>query len=95
MPDTENIFHGCLPALMTPCGVDRMPDYDALVRTAQRLIETGMRGVVYCGSMGDWAARSKCSPRSMKVPTSCCITRPSWFSKAILNTSSISTRRTG
>ena len=21
MPDTENIFHGCLPALMTPCGV--------------------------------------------------------------------------
>jgi 1-pyrroline-4-hydroxy-2-carboxylate deaminase len=54
MPDTENIFHGCLPALMTPCGADRMPDYDALVRTARRLVEAGMRGVVYCGSMGDW-----------------------------------------
>ena len=33
MPDTENIFHGCLPALMTPCRADRTPDYDSLVRT--------------------------------------------------------------
>lgn len=54
MPDTDNIFHGCLPALMTPCRPDRTPDFDALVRTARRLIEAGMRGVVYCGSMGDW-----------------------------------------
>jgi len=54
MPDTENVFRGCLPALMTPCRDDRTPDYDALVRTAQRLVETGMRAVVYCGSMGDW-----------------------------------------
>jgi 4-hydroxy-tetrahydrodipicolinate synthase len=54
MPDTDNIFHGCLPALMTPCRTDRTPDYDALVRTARRLVETGMRGVIYCGSMGDW-----------------------------------------
>ena len=54
MPDSENIFHGCLPALMTPCRADRTPDYDALVRTARRLVEAGMRGVVYCGSMGDW-----------------------------------------
>ncbi|HUG68463.1 MAG TPA: dihydrodipicolinate synthase family protein [Pirellulaceae bacterium] len=54
MPDTENIFRGCIPALMTPCREDRTPDYDALVRTARRLVETGMRGVVYCGSMGDW-----------------------------------------
>jgi dihydrodipicolinate synthase/N-acetylneuraminate lyase len=54
MPDAENIFHGCLPALMTPCRADRTPDYDALVRTALRLVEAGMRGVVYCGSMGDW-----------------------------------------
>jgi dihydrodipicolinate synthase/N-acetylneuraminate lyase len=54
MPDTENIFHGCLPALMTPCRADRTPDYGALVRTARRLIEAGMRGVIYCGSMGDW-----------------------------------------
>jgi 4-hydroxy-tetrahydrodipicolinate synthase len=39
---------------MTPCRVDLTPDYEALVRTAKRLIETGMRAVVYCGSMGDW-----------------------------------------
>ena len=50
----DNIFRGCIPALMTPCLPDRSPDYDALVATAERLIETGMRAVVYCGSMGDW-----------------------------------------
>ena len=54
MPDTDNVFHGCLPALMTPCWADRTPDYDALVRTARRLVEAGMRVVVYCGPMGDW-----------------------------------------
>jgi len=54
MPDSDNIFCGCIPALMTPCRDDRTPDYETLVRTAKRLIETGMRAVVYCGSMGDW-----------------------------------------
>ena len=49
-----NVFHGCLPALMTPCRPDRTPDYAALVRKAKELIEAGMRAVVYCGSMGDW-----------------------------------------
>ena len=49
-----NIFSGCIPALMTPCNEDRTPNYDALVKTGLSLIETGMRGVVYCGSMGDW-----------------------------------------
>jgi len=48
------IFEGCIPALMTPCTPDRLPDFDALVRKAEELIETGMRAVVYCGSMGDW-----------------------------------------
>jgi len=48
------IFAGCIPALMTPCTSDRTPDYDALVRTGRRLIDTGMSAVVYCGSMGDW-----------------------------------------
>ncbi|HBE67214.1 MAG TPA: dihydrodipicolinate synthase family protein [Planctomycetaceae bacterium] len=57
MPD-DNIFRGCIPALMTPCqsstdGVSSI-DYDALVDTAKQLIEAGMRAVVYCGSMGDW-----------------------------------------
>lgn len=39
---------------MTPCNADRTPNYDALVKTGQSLIEAGMRAVVYCGSMGDW-----------------------------------------
>jgi dihydrodipicolinate synthase/N-acetylneuraminate lyase len=51
---SENIFSGCIPALMTPCNEDRTPNYDALVKTGLLLVETGMRGVVYCGSMGDW-----------------------------------------
>lgn len=48
------IFNGCMPALMTPCTADGKPDYDALVAKGQRLIEAGMSGIVYCGSMGDW-----------------------------------------
>lgn len=48
------IFHGCIPALMTPCLEDRSPNFPALVNKAKELMETGMTGVVYCGSMGDW-----------------------------------------
>ena len=48
------IFSGCMPALMTPCKADRTPDFDALVRKGQELIDAGMSAVVYCGSMGDW-----------------------------------------
>jgi 4-hydroxy-tetrahydrodipicolinate synthase len=48
------VFKGVIPALMTPCKPDRRPDFDALVRKAQELMSTGMSGVVYCGSMGDW-----------------------------------------
>ena len=39
---------------MTPCDEFGTINYDALVATAQDLIDQGMRGVVYCGSMGDW-----------------------------------------
>lgn len=49
-----NVFSGTMPALMTPCKADRTPDYDALVRKGQQMIEAGMSAVVYCGSMGDW-----------------------------------------
>lgn len=49
-----NPFHGTIPALMTPCTTARAPDFDALARTGKALIEAGMSGVVYCGSMGDW-----------------------------------------
>jgi 1-pyrroline-4-hydroxy-2-carboxylate deaminase len=51
---SSDIFSGCIPALMTPCDKGGNPDFPALVATAKRLIEAGMRGVVYCGSMGDW-----------------------------------------
>lgn len=50
----HKIFTGCIPALMTPCGEDRRPDFDALVRKGRELIAEGMSAVVYCGSMGDW-----------------------------------------
>src|SRR3954463_4555707 len=51
---STQIFRGCIPALMTPCLPDRSPDFDTLVRTARGLMSAGMRGGVYCGSMGDW-----------------------------------------
>lgn len=51
---TAQIFSGTIPALMTPCKPDRTPDFDALVREGQMLIDAGMSAVVYCGSMGDW-----------------------------------------
>ena len=53
-PTDDPIFRGCIPALMTPCNADRSPDYDNLVATGKGLMDAGMRGMVYCGSMGDW-----------------------------------------
>jgi dihydrodipicolinate synthase/N-acetylneuraminate lyase len=55
MNPTDNpIFRGCIPALMTPCNADRSPDFDNLVETGKKLMDAGMRAMVYCGSMGDW-----------------------------------------
>ena len=51
---TSTVFTGLMPALMTPCKEDRTPDFDALVRKGDEMIEAGMSAVVYCGSMGDW-----------------------------------------
>lgn len=50
----SDVFRGSIPALMTPCGADGTPHYAALVEQARRLLDAGMRAVVYCGSMGDW-----------------------------------------
>ena len=50
----ENVFSGCIPALMTPCDAKGVPDLDALVAKGKQLINAGMKSVVYCGSMGDW-----------------------------------------
>jgi dihydrodipicolinate synthase/N-acetylneuraminate lyase len=54
MSDEQNIFRGCIPAVMTPCHAGGTPNYDVLVSKGLELIEIGMRAVVYCGSMGDW-----------------------------------------
>jgi 4-hydroxy-tetrahydrodipicolinate synthase len=62
----KSVFEGCIPALMTPCNADGNPDFDSLVATGQRLIETGMQGLVYCGSMGDWPLLT-CSQRKEGV----------------------------
>lgn len=51
---SENVFTGCIPALMTPCHEDRSPNFEALVKKGQEMMEIGMNAVVYCGSMGDW-----------------------------------------
>ncbi len=37
-----------------PCDAAGNINYDALVKKGQDLIATGMRAVIYCGSMGDW-----------------------------------------
>ncbi len=49
-----SIFRGCLPALMTPCTADRAPHFSALVQKGREMMDAGMNGVIYCGSMGDW-----------------------------------------
>ncbi len=54
MDDRNNLFTGCMPALMTPCTAKGEPQWDLLVAKGQELVEIGMRAVVYCGSMGDW-----------------------------------------
>ncbi len=54
MIDKNDVFRGCVPALMTPCLADGTPHFEALVAKGRELIEIGMRAVVYCGSMGDW-----------------------------------------
>ncbi|QDT98243.1 dihydrodipicolinate synthase family protein [Gimesia aquarii] len=54
MTDKAHVFRGCIPALMTPCSADGLPDFESLVKKGRELIAAGMRAVVYCGSMGDW-----------------------------------------
>ena len=53
-PVQKDFFQGCIPALMTPCNADSTPNFSLLVQKAQQLMQNGMTGVVYCGSMGEW-----------------------------------------
>ena len=52
--ENEEVFSGCIPALMTPCNEKGKPDLNALVLKGEQLINAGMKSIVYCGSMGDW-----------------------------------------
>ena len=52
--NNEHVFKGCIPAIMTPCNYKGEPDFELLVEKAKQLIDSGMKSVVYCGSMGDW-----------------------------------------
>ncbi len=52
--ENEEVFSGCIPALMTPCNEKGEPDLNALVLKGGQLINAGMKSVVYCCSMGDW-----------------------------------------
>ena len=52
--ENESVFSVCIPALMTPCNDKGEPDLDGLLAKGKLLIITGMKSVVYCGSMGDW-----------------------------------------
>lgn len=54
MTSSTDLFHGCIPAVMTPWTSDGEVDESALVAKASSLMQAGMSGVVYCGSMGDW-----------------------------------------
>ena len=54
MAADKSVFSGVIPALMTPCDAVGRPDFEALTRRGEELINAGMRAVVYCGSMGDW-----------------------------------------
>ena len=51
---TDTVFTGCIPALMTPCNEEGVPNFGALSGKGRELIDAGMSAVVYCGSMGDW-----------------------------------------
>lgn len=51
---SKDVFSGVIPALMTPCSAQGVPDFAALARKGRELVDLGMRSVVYCGSMGDW-----------------------------------------
>lgn len=51
---SSDCFSGLLPALMTPCDANGLPDFSLLCKKARSLIDAGMSSVVYCGSMGDW-----------------------------------------
>jgi 4-hydroxy-tetrahydrodipicolinate synthase len=46
-------FAGVIPAIQTPFAEDGSIDHDVLARSAKRMIDGGMTGIVACGTMGE------------------------------------------
>jgi len=72
---------------MTPCTGDRSPDFAALVRKGKELVDAGMSGVVYCGSMGDWPLLSD-EQRQQGVADLCAAGVPTMVGTGAVNTRS-------
>ena len=72
---------------MTPCTSDRSPDFAALVRKGKELVDAGMSGVVYCGSMGDWPLLSD-EQRQQGVADLCAAGVPTMVGTGAVNTRS-------
>ena len=72
---------------MTPCTADRSPDFAALVRKGKELMDAGMSGVVYCGSMGDWPLLSD-EQRQQGVADLCAAGVPTMVGTGAVNTRS-------
>jgi len=70
---------------MTPCTSDRSPDFAALVRKGKELVDAGMSGVVYCGSMGDWPLLSD-EQRQQGVADLCAAGVPTMVGTGAVNT---------
>jgi len=70
---------------MTPCTGDRSPDFAALVRKGKELVDAGMSGVVYCGSMGDWPLLSD-EQRQQGVADLCAAGVPTMVGTGAVNT---------
>ncbi|MDP6369210.1 MAG: dihydrodipicolinate synthase family protein, partial [Planctomycetota bacterium] len=63
------------------------PDFAALVRKGKELVDAGMSGVVYCGSMGDWPLLSD-EQRQQGVADLCAAGVPTMVGTGAVNTRS-------
>jgi 4-hydroxy-tetrahydrodipicolinate synthase len=58
MSEETNPFVGVAPAIMTPFRSDGSIDFDALLDKRKRLVEAGMKSMVWPGTMGNWSQLS-------------------------------------
>ncbi len=80
-PMADNIFRGLIPALMTPCGTDGAPDFDALARKGRELSISACRRWSIAAR---WATGRSCPTRSGWRASSVWRRRacPSWSARA-------------